>query len=260
MPVAVAGALVVAVAVIGALRAAQSRARSGAPLVGSADGSPAARARPAARTRGAARPLSPPSRPTSAPAGARRPRRRCGAPARCWARATCACRSPARCCATARARWTPRSACCARSWPTTTARPCPRSTSGSRCSGPGSAPRRRPSCEETRSLDPDGLYGRTADNVLHPSYRKNYPLWVRSRFVHGSLPQLRARAVAAPRSLRGAARLRLRAPVRLAHARAPRGGEGARARRQQHRRAGGGDRAGLRQGRAGAGGRARSAS
>jgi tetratricopeptide (TPR) repeat protein len=54
--------------------------------------------------------------------------------------------------------------------------------------------------EETRSLDPDGLYGRTADNVLHPSYRKNYPLWVRSRFVHGSLVQLRARAVAAPRS------------------------------------------------------------
>jgi tetratricopeptide (TPR) repeat protein len=54
--------------------------------------------------------------------------------------------------------------------------------------------------QETRSLDPDGLYGRTADNVLHPSFRKNYPLWVRSRFVHGSLPQLRARAAAAPRS------------------------------------------------------------
>ena len=86
--------------------------------------------------------------------------------------------------------------------------------------------------QETRSLDPDGLYGRTADNVLHPSYRKNYPLWVRSRFVHGSLAQLRARAAAAPRSLRGAARLRLRAPVQLAHARAPRGREGARARRR----------------------------
>ncbi|HET6173918.1 MAG TPA: hypothetical protein VFD90_15005 [Gaiellales bacterium] len=55
--------------------------------------------------------------------------------------------------------------------------------------------------QQTRSLDPDGLYGRTADNVLHPSYRKNYPLWVRSRFVRGSPAQLRARAVAAPRSL-----------------------------------------------------------
>ena len=55
--------------------------------------------------------------------------------------------------------------------------------------------------QETRSLDPDGLYGRTADNVLHPSYRKNYPLWVRSRFVHGSLARLRAGAAAAPRSL-----------------------------------------------------------
>ena len=55
--------------------------------------------------------------------------------------------------------------------------------------------------EEARSLDPDGLYGRTADNVLHPSYRKDYPLWVRSRFVHGSLAQLRARAAAAPRSV-----------------------------------------------------------
>jgi Flp pilus assembly protein TadD len=54
--------------------------------------------------------------------------------------------------------------------------------------------------QEARSLDPDGLYGRTADNVLHPSYRKNYPLWVRSRFVHGSLAQLRERAAAAPRS------------------------------------------------------------
>lgn len=55
--------------------------------------------------------------------------------------------------------------------------------------------------EETRSLDPDGLYGRTADNVLHPSYRKNYPLWVRSRFVHGSPAQLRARAAASPHSV-----------------------------------------------------------
>src|SRR4029079_7548080 len=55
--------------------------------------------------------------------------------------------------------------------------------------------------EEARSLDPDGLYVRTADHALHPSYRKDYPLWVRSRFVHGSLPQLRARAAAAPRSV-----------------------------------------------------------
>ena len=55
--------------------------------------------------------------------------------------------------------------------------------------------------QQTRSLDPDGLYGRTADNVLHPSYRKGYPLWVRSRFVHGSLARLRARAAAARRSL-----------------------------------------------------------
>ncbi|MDX6629885.1 MAG: hypothetical protein QOH00_2131 [Gaiellales bacterium] len=55
--------------------------------------------------------------------------------------------------------------------------------------------------QETRSLDPDGLYGRTADNVLHPSYRKNYPLWVRSRLVQGSLAQVHARAIAGPRSL-----------------------------------------------------------
>ena len=74
--------------------------------------------------------------------------------------------------------------------------------------------------QETRSLDPDGLYGRTADNVLHPAYRKNYPLWVRSRFVHGSLPRLRARALAAPRSRGCATRLRLRAAVQLAYARA----------------------------------------
>ena len=54
--------------------------------------------------------------------------------------------------------------------------------------------------QETRSLDPDGLYGQTADDVLHPAYRKGEPLWVRSRPVRGSLAQLRARAGAAPRS------------------------------------------------------------
>ena len=54
--------------------------------------------------------------------------------------------------------------------------------------------------QETRSLDPDGLYGQTADDVLHPAYRKGEPLWVRSRPVRGSLAQVRARAAAAPRS------------------------------------------------------------
>ncbi len=54
--------------------------------------------------------------------------------------------------------------------------------------------------QETRSLDPDGLYGRTADDILHPTYRKGEPLWLRSQPVRGSLAQLRARAAAAPRS------------------------------------------------------------
>jgi tetratricopeptide (TPR) repeat protein len=56
--------------------------------------------------------------------------------------------------------------------------------------------------EQTRLIDPDGLYGRTADDVLHPAYRKDYPLWVSSRLVRGTLAQLRAQAAAAPRSLR----------------------------------------------------------
>ena len=54
--------------------------------------------------------------------------------------------------------------------------------------------------QATRTLDPDGLYGRTADDVLHPSYRKGEPLWVSSRPVGGKLPQLRAKAVRQPRS------------------------------------------------------------
>jgi tetratricopeptide (TPR) repeat protein len=53
--------------------------------------------------------------------------------------------------------------------------------------------------EQTRLIDPDGLYGRTADDVLHPSYRKGYPLWISSILVQGTLAQLRAKAVAAPR-------------------------------------------------------------
>ena len=199
MPVAAAGALVVVVAVIGALAlrspAPAAAPRSSAPLTGSP---PLVLDLPA-HPRGGEAALAAVAADIGAGRRAR-PRRPCGARATCWARATCACRSPERCCATARARWTPRSACCARSCPTTTALPCRRCISGWRCSGPGSAAEATAELEQTRSLDPDGLYGRTADNVLHPSYRKNYPLWVRSRFVHGSLAQLRAKAVAAPRS------------------------------------------------------------
>jgi Flp pilus assembly protein TadD len=54
--------------------------------------------------------------------------------------------------------------------------------------------------QATRTLDPDGLYGHTADDVLHPTYRKGEPLWVTSRPVGGNLKTLRARAVAQPRS------------------------------------------------------------
>ena len=54
--------------------------------------------------------------------------------------------------------------------------------------------------QATRTLDPDGLYGHTADDVLHPTYRKGEPLWVSSRPVAGGLPKLRAQAVAEPRS------------------------------------------------------------
>ena len=71
--------------------------------------------------------------------------------------------------------------------------------------------------EETRSLDPDGLYGRTADDVLHPSYRKDYPLWVRSRLVQRL-------AAAAAREGRGRAALAARrsstTPTRCSSARA----------------------------------------
>ena len=56
--------------------------------------------------------------------------------------------------------------------------------------------------EQARLIDPDGLYGSTADDVLHPSYRKGYPLWISSRLVRGTLAGLRRRAAAAPRSLR----------------------------------------------------------
>ncbi len=56
------------------------------------------------------------------------------------------------------------------------------------------------SLEQARLIDPDGFYGRTADDVLHPSYRSGYPLWLRSQEVIGSLAQTRARAQAEPRS------------------------------------------------------------
>ena len=151
MPVAVAGALVVAVAVIGALAlrspAPAAAPRSSAPLTGSP---PLVLDLPA-HPRGGEAALA----AVSADIGAgRRAQGRDGPPARarrCSARATCACRSRARCCATARARWTPRSACCARSCPTTTALPCRRCTSGWRCSGPGSA------AEATAELRADAL-------------------------------------------------------------------------------------------------------
>jgi tetratricopeptide (TPR) repeat protein len=55
--------------------------------------------------------------------------------------------------------------------------------------------------EQTRTIDPDGLYGSTADDVLHPSYRKGYPIWISSRPVRGTLAGLRAAAAKAPRSL-----------------------------------------------------------
>ena len=54
--------------------------------------------------------------------------------------------------------------------------------------------------QQARSIDPDGVYGRTADDVLHPAYRTGDPLWVRSVPVRGSLAQLRERAIAHPRS------------------------------------------------------------
>jgi hypothetical protein len=56
--------------------------------------------------------------------------------------------------------------------------------------------------ERTRTIDPDGLYGRTADDVLHPSYRKGYPLWLSSRPAEGTLAQARARAAREKGSLR----------------------------------------------------------
>ena len=56
--------------------------------------------------------------------------------------------------------------------------------------------------EQTRLIDPDGLYGHTADDVLHPGYRKDYPLWLSSRAVSGSLAEVRKRVRAAPSSLR----------------------------------------------------------
>jgi tetratricopeptide (TPR) repeat protein len=56
--------------------------------------------------------------------------------------------------------------------------------------------------EQTRLIDPDGLYGSTADDVLHPSYRKGYPLWISASPVRGTLAGLRRQAVAAPRSPR----------------------------------------------------------
>jgi tetratricopeptide (TPR) repeat protein len=54
--------------------------------------------------------------------------------------------------------------------------------------------------QQTRSIDPDGLYGQTADDILHPTYRRGDPLWLPSHLVRGSPARLRARAAAAPRS------------------------------------------------------------
>ena len=54
--------------------------------------------------------------------------------------------------------------------------------------------------EATRSLDPDGLYGQTADDVLHPGYKKGEPLWVSSQPIGGTPAGLRAKAAANPRS------------------------------------------------------------
>ncbi len=54
--------------------------------------------------------------------------------------------------------------------------------------------------EQARLIDADGFYGRTADDVLHPTYRSGYPLWLRSQPVNGSLAETRARAEAEPRS------------------------------------------------------------
>ena len=56
--------------------------------------------------------------------------------------------------------------------------------------------------EHARLINPDGFYGSTADDVLHPSYRKGYPLWLRSLPVSGSLAQVRTKAAAEPRSRR----------------------------------------------------------
>ena len=87
--------------------------------------------------------------------------------------------------------------------------------------------------EQTRLIDPDGFYGSTADDVLHPSYRKGYPLWLRSRPVSGSLAELRARAAQAPRSLRAQLGYAYGLQFQLAHARAARRRARARARRQR---------------------------
>ena len=54
--------------------------------------------------------------------------------------------------------------------------------------------------EQARLIDADGFYGSTADDVLHPLYRSGYPLWLRSQTVNGSLAETRARATAEPRS------------------------------------------------------------
>ena len=80
--------------------------------------------------------------------------------------------------------------------------PCPRCISAWRCSGPGSAPRRRAQLRGRRARSTrTASTGSTADDVLHPTYRKGYPLWVRSQpGARHARAAARARRRRAPRS------------------------------------------------------------
>ena len=218
-------------------RAAEPRSRGGASLVGSAERRAAARARPArapARRRGRPSPRSP---PTSRRDGADRPRRRCGAPALCSAPGICACRSPERSCAIARARWTPRSACLRALVADDDRAPVPALHLGLALLWSGQRAEATAELQETRSLDP----GRRSTG--------GPPTTSCTRRIAGRLSALGAlplrarlasplaRAGSGRPALRGCpTRLRLRAAVQLAYASATRGGEGAGARREQHRR------------------------
>ena len=199
-----AGVLVVAVAVVGALRAAQPRAGGGAALVGAAD---AARRRSCStcpqRPRGGEAALA----AVAADMRARAPRAGRGVAA---ARARAARRGRLRVqVAGALLRYRPGEvdtaigvlrALVGRRRPRARARAPPRSRAAlvrAARRGDDRAARRR-----ARSI-PTGSTGSTADDVLHPSYRKGYPLWVRSRLVRGSL-------AAAARAGRGGAALAAR--------------------------------------------------